>query len=946
MAESTPDNNVEETGNRSWWNGLLFWSLLFLSVLGLSQVPNWSVEQRVEKYMPGHWKQTWQAFASVNKRFGFDRSLIVMVKAPPKSDVFSPSMMKLNKELTQKLGRIAGVQRVLSLGNGMTIRKQGDAMVVRPLMPASLKKYGAKDQAKLRQLALSDPLLAGSMISNSGRATLFLVSLKAPPKPSPKKAGAKPSKKLIKKQMSEQDTVKLVLGLINKQKKKVPGSVFGVVGQPFVAPLLSKELQKQLPTAVSLFVLWNLLLLLLFIPTWRRKAWFIGASICAMFLGVASHTGWYRGLHVSMLWVPLWVWWILGMWAMFAPSHDEKQPPRTWLWVGTALLATWGLTLWFHPWPMMRRWGLTSTLTLMSILALGWFFSPPSSSKQEVKEATPFGVSSLVRMMSLVAVVVLGAGALMLPFGLNSLKPAYPPHGLLYHGEAISQQEFGGAAPFFVRFSGNLQDPVHLKAMVRVGQRLEALDGVAPVQSYGVIVRQLHNMLNQLPRIPDSQLKIKSLAILLEGQPALSSLVRDNNNDGIIQGRLKITNPLEQSALLAGFSKALEGLPLRYKKVDWNKAKPELRKQLVEDRLNWVAEGIVLWLRKNTSLKFEAKPLKATLRAYVKQLQQPQTRFALEQTRLQRRLGTYLSSEDCDVELKKAEQRKVLLALMRLNLQGFLLSKEKTKEALQAALQGTNAGKDKQGIRYTVRSLQNIARNLYSNQRLTQLQQQLFGQFAQHKQWTRLASKKLREGTAQQSRERIAALRGQLLELHNPHWYIKGQGPQRLRVQEAGLHRMLLPLATTTLHYGIHAAWALLLLSFLLCWLMVRSFGAAWRIWLPTPLTLIMMLGLMGWLNISLDLTHLFLLLFLGGIALFPSVYLYYAQRMPLQLPAGALPHRTNMIRMALWISLPSSVLLLMPLPPLQSAGIILTLGPWLALLACLPSHSQSKTEA
>ncbi|TNE52072.1 MAG: hypothetical protein EP343_01335 [Deltaproteobacteria bacterium] len=937
MAENTPNNATNEPNNRRWWTGLLFWSLLILSALGLSQVPNWSMETRVEQYMPGHWKQSWQTFAAVNERFGFDRTLIVMVKAAPNDDVFSPAMMKLNKELTIKFSRTSGVKRVLSLGNGMTIRKQGDAMVVRPLMPNSLKGYGSKEQKALRKLALSDPLLRGSMIADSGRASLFLISLPSPPK-GPKVSQAAKAKAA----QAEAKTVQAILALLKPYKTSHPRVTLGVVGQPFVAPLLEKQLKQQLPTAISLFVLWNLLLFLLFIPSWRRKGWFIGASICAIFLGVASHTGWHRGLHVSMLWVPLWVWWVLGLWSMFAPSHEDNRPPQTWLWVGTALLSTWGLTLWFHPWPMMRRWGLTTTLTLMGVLALGWFFSPPTSSKQETIEPTPFVVPSFLRVLTVALVIVLGAGSAMLSFGLTSLKPIYPPHGLLFHGEEISQQEFGGAAPFFIRFRGNLQDPVHLKAMVRVGQRLEALNGVSPVQSYGVIVRQLHNMLNQLPRIPDSQLKIKSLAILLEGQPALSSLVRDNNNDGIIQGRIKITNALQQSALLAQFTKALQGLPLRYKKVDWKTAKPALRKQLAEARVQWVAEGIALWLKKHTGLAFSTQTLLPTLQAYLQEMQRPKARFVLEQTRLQRRLRAYLLSEDCDVELKKPEQRKVMLALMRLNLQGQFLSKAEVRKTLEAALQGTPAGKDKQGLRYAVRSLQSMGQALYSNQRLTQLQQQLFRQFAQHKQWIKVASKRLRSGTTQQSRERIAAFRGHLLELHNPNWTLVGQGPQRLHVEEAGLHRMFLPLATATFRYGRRAAWLLLLLSFVLCWLMVRSFSGAFRIWLPTPLTLFMMLGLLGWLNVSLDLTHLFLLLFLGGVALFPSLYLYYAQRSHLQLPSGIVSHRTNLIRMALWISLPSSALLFMPLPPLQSAGIILTLGPWLALLACIPSHAKA----
>lgn len=950
MSQPTPSSAKTAPHVQRWWMYVSFGALLFLSILGLTQIPSWSKEQRIERYLPGPWQQQWQSLAAVNQRFGFDRSLVILLEAPPQQDVFSPVSMQINREMTQKLSGIAGVQRVLSLSNGVTIRKQGDAMVVRPLMPASLDKYGISQQQELRKLALGDPLLRGSLIAAQGQATLFLVTLhpallSAPASPPAPGQSAPPS-------LSQ--TVQAVLALVRNMQTKIPQARWGVVGQPFVSPLLQEALLSQVPQVPLLFVMWNLLLILLLIPTWRRKLWFVGVSLCAMFLAVASHMGWYQNIHLSVLWIPLWVWWILGNWAMFSPassalSHrDEKAPtlsamPRTWMWFATVLVASWGLSLWLHPWPMMQRWGITTALTILGILALAWFFTPPSV-HQPSSTTSPRSVlqlSPLVSGMLGLAILFLGIGTAWLSISFPGLQHTYPRYGLLFHGERISQQHFGGAAPFFVRFQGNLQDPVLLKAMVRVGQRLEQLSGVSSVQSYGVIVRQLHAMLNQLPRIPDSQLKISSLAILLEGQPALASLIREKNQDGIIQGRISIKNPLQQHALLAGMQQALQGLPLRYQTVSLKTASPAVHKTLFGQRALWVAEGITLWLKRTTQHELSSpqqRDLYKLLYRYLDYIHQAHTTFVVEPYRLQQGLTKYLHGEESDLELNASEKAMVLRTLLKLNLRGQLQQPDLIQQALVQALAGSSAAKDQKGLRYATRSIMNVVQTLQQNQQIFQLQQQIFQWLGTQREWMQHALPKLRKDGPETARTHIASLQGELLELHNPQWVRTDQGSQQLVVSHTGLHQFLLPLAKVTAEYGLRTAWLLLLASFLLCWVMFRSLSSAWAVWLPIPITLFVTLGLLGWLDIPLDLSLIFLLLFLGGFVLYPSLYLHHYQRGLLPSTSTTLTPRQVLVRMALWISLPATPLLLVSLPPIQHVGLVLTLGPWLAVLSCLPS--------
>lgn len=126
-------------------------------------------------------------YERLKAEFPGSRTLIVALAA---DDAFTPPMLEALRTITADIERVQAVRRVQSLATANVVRlrearssgslasaavnpdEDADQLEVEPLLPAS----GPIDVAAVRREALSDRLLAGDLVSTSGRVLSIVVS--------------------------------------------------------------------------------------------------------------------------------------------------------------------------------------------------------------------------------------------------------------------------------------------------------------------------------------------------------------------------------------------------------------------------------------------------------------------------------------------------------------------------------------------------------------------------------------------------------------------------------------------------------------------------------------------------------------------------------------------------------------------------------------------------
>lgn len=103
------------------------------------------------------------------RAFGADEFIVVGLFA---DDVFEPAPLRALERLTRQLQSLDQVARVESLFTARTIESREEDLVVEPLLPPT---WGGADLAAVRARALADPTLRGSLLGADGRGTAILV---------------------------------------------------------------------------------------------------------------------------------------------------------------------------------------------------------------------------------------------------------------------------------------------------------------------------------------------------------------------------------------------------------------------------------------------------------------------------------------------------------------------------------------------------------------------------------------------------------------------------------------------------------------------------------------------------------------------------------------------------------------------------------------------------
>jgi predicted RND superfamily exporter protein len=158
--------------------GTIVGTVVALSLLALLEIVNprtGEFQIRVdpsEQALLGPNHEGWEFYQFARGLFGTDEVILVAVEA---QNVFTTKTLDLVSRLTDRLGEVQGVQKVVSLANALAIRSTDYGLDIAPIMdkpPETPAEYEA-----LRSEVMGNPLLAGALVSKQSDTTVILVNL-------------------------------------------------------------------------------------------------------------------------------------------------------------------------------------------------------------------------------------------------------------------------------------------------------------------------------------------------------------------------------------------------------------------------------------------------------------------------------------------------------------------------------------------------------------------------------------------------------------------------------------------------------------------------------------------------------------------------------------------------------------------------------------------------
>lgn len=153
---------------RRWLAGLALLGALLLAPLADIRTLDNDVSAWFRKDDP-----VYADYERLKQEFPGSRTLIIALDAG--GDAFTPAMLEALRAITADVGRVQAVRRVQSLATANVVRTdesgEGD-LQVEPMLPTA----GPIDAAAVRREALRDRLVAGDLVSTSGRVLSIVVS--------------------------------------------------------------------------------------------------------------------------------------------------------------------------------------------------------------------------------------------------------------------------------------------------------------------------------------------------------------------------------------------------------------------------------------------------------------------------------------------------------------------------------------------------------------------------------------------------------------------------------------------------------------------------------------------------------------------------------------------------------------------------------------------------
>ncbi|NLH49057.1 MAG: MMPL family transporter [Myxococcales bacterium] len=839
-------------------------------------------------------------FMETGERFGSNFTNMVALET---ADLFTAENLKTLRELTAAIERVEGVTQSLSLTNVLDTRRNGDSVEIAQLIPPEALPTQPNELTLLRQAALHNPNLAGSLVSEDGRTALIAVSLAAD---ADREAAARQVKAVARQ---------------TAPKAKLYFGGYAMV-MDSMQEMINADMTRLIPITVAVVIL------VLFLGFGSARGVLLPLAV------VALANGWTLGL-MSLAGIPLTLLtslapvvivatgasagiYVLGRYyegsvdatdqrAVVAAALGKVNGPI----LLSGLAAALGfLALLIAPMTLFKQFGVAAALGSLVSALLSVTFLPALLSYLPLRPARPFlrrrpfaapengllgrlGRLASERSLAVLLValaLVLTAGALLARIPLYAdLMTYFPPASETRVSEALLRDKFGGSQFFFVNFQAkDVRDPVVLDQMDRLMKRLRSVPGVNYPQSIVDVVALLNRLMHGEPGVPDSREKIDNLWFFLQGQKMIAPFIDKDTQNAVVQARLGASDPRVLASSLTTIQDLLDReFPREGFAVPWTGLTGEQRDALRQYQAKHLAEKIRLDLR--PVLPDLPAELPAVERLLVEAMS---TSTALESGLRQpfRKIAAhYLSGADCDIPLPENFDAEPLAEALSLaetfTAPGFAV-------VLQAKLPPAVLQEDPDSVSFAADALANLAAGAANEQRYQRVQSKLLGWLADD----------YRFKLDQPGRERLAAdLRADLWGVNAQHVFADRENYRRILGREPAdgeavrweikltgwpvvsgkFDARLLPVQLEMLALVLAVLWILLALY-------LRSPLGGLLAVSPAALTVLIHFGVMGALGFPLDNSAVMI----SGIALGISVgyAIVFTARLREEAAAGASP--------------------------------------------------------
>lgn len=551
---------------------------------------------------------TYRRFVRV---FGADEFMVVGLFA---DDVFAPAALKTLERLTRQAESLDQVARVESLFTARTIEALGDDLVIEPVVPEG---WSEADLDLARRRALSDPTIAGAMVAKDSRAAALLVFI------DPETSTSFEGKARFVRELEALAQGESAPGLevivggspaigagVQKHSKR-DFSVLGVLAVLLIM-VATRILFGRLSTMVLPVSVVGIatLLVLAVMGALGLQVNLVSQSITAVLftVGVADAVHVLSELRLELArGRPLREAVIETCTTLFSPCFFTSLTTA----IGMLSLQTSQLR------PVAEAGALAAlgvgfafvcTFTVLPALLVTWPRMCPTRAgeRDRLSRLLRFAGAPTARRARLIvvgALAAVGLALLLVPdiqVGANALTYFREADPIRTHIERIDEA-LGGSTSMEVLIDapgGGLRDHEQLVRLDAFEAWLETLPAVENVLSVGDVLKRVNEAMTGRHELPETSLAVAQAYLLIEDEPGLRHLVRDEGALGRISARVSMARARELVAFVPELERRVKtefsGAELRLEPTGFVKLMSEMEQYIVSSQISSFSVAFVL----------------------------------------------------------------------------------------------------------------------------------------------------------------------------------------------------------------------------------------------------------------------------------------------------------------------------------------------------------------
>ena len=602
-------------------------------------------------------------FKETGGKFGSNYINFVAVEA---DDLFSQKALTAVRKITRNVQHINGVKQVLSLTNMIDMKRDGGTLNVTPLVNSDRIPGNKKELEALRQNALSNPLLVGSLVSKDGHFALISVRI-----------------------AENADKEKVAALIKETAKKQAPDFTLYFGGFSMVMEYMGKLIASDMAKLIPITFIVVLLMLFVGFGSMRGVILPMGAVLLSIVWTLGAMTMFNLPLSMLTSVIPVVIIaigtapgiYVLVRYYELKEEGEGEAGARlilsdvmTPVVVSGITMVIGFLSLATAPLEIFKEFGYAAGMGGFFTMAISATFIPATLSYLKYKKPKSFALASPDnRMMSgmlagtarfvvrgriwilaaaLVAILIAIILYPRIPRNVNLLS-YFPKDSEPQVSEIVLKNNFGGSQLFIVNFRGkDVRDPAILDQMDMLSKRLRVIPNVNLPQSGAELVIMLNRLLNDAPGLPDSMDKVNNLWVLLEGQASVEMLVENNNTNAVVQARIgDMDNAVVAAALKIIRTVLKDTVKTDLISVDLDSANAEQRAALYKFQANKIAEKVVLDIAFYT--KAEVRPPQQVSSVLTTVISNALSLEVSDRQSLEENFRAYFTGDEVDIELEK-----------------------------------------------------------------------------------------------------------------------------------------------------------------------------------------------------------------------------------------------------------------------------------------------------